>query len=77
MDRPSAGQLDPTKEINAELSAIEAGITTREAAAVRINGSDWNSNVRRLARENQALADAIPTTHLTKEGENAQTVPTE
>ncbi|WP_317298743.1 phage portal protein [Collinsella tanakaei] len=74
---PSAGQLDPTKEINAELSAIEAGITTREAAAVRINGSDWDSNVRRLARENQALADAVPITDLTKEGENAQTVPTE
>lgn len=55
---PSQGQLDPTKEISAELSAITAGITTREAAAVRINGSDWDSNVRRLARENAALAQA-------------------
>ena len=55
---PSQGQLDPTKEITAELSAIEAGITTREAAAVRINGSDWDENVRRLKRENEALADA-------------------
>ena len=57
---PSQGQLDPTKEITAELSAIEAGITTREAAAVRINGSDWDENVRRLKRENEALADAQP-----------------
>lgn len=56
---PSQGQLDPTKEINAELSAIEAGITTREAAAVRINGSDWDDNVARLKRENSALADAL------------------
>lgn len=59
---PSQGQLDPTKEINAELAAIGAGITTREAAAVRINGSDWDENVRRLARENEALAGAQATT---------------
>ena len=57
---PSQGQLDPVKEINAELSAIEAGITTREAASVRINGSDWDENVRRIKRENEALADAQP-----------------
>lgn len=59
---PSQGQLDPTKEINAELAAIGAGITTREAAAVRINGSDWDENVRRLARENDALAGSQATT---------------
>ena len=57
---PSQGQLDPTKEISAELQAIGAGITTREAAAVRYNGSDWDTNVARIARENQALADAAP-----------------
>lgn len=56
---PSQGQLDPTKEISAELSAVSAGITTREAAAVRINGSDWDENVRRLAREEDALAGAV------------------
>lgn len=55
---PSQGQLDPTKEISAEISAIEQGITTREAAAVRYNGSDWYSNVAELGRENRALADA-------------------
>ena len=55
---PSQGQLDPTKEIQAEIAAIEQGITTREAASVRINGSEWDDNVRRLAREEQALRDA-------------------
>lgn len=55
---PSQGQLDPTKEISAELQAIGAGITTREAASVRINGSDWDENINRLKRENAALADA-------------------
>lgn len=53
---PSQGQLDPTKEISAEISAIEQGITTREDAAIRYNGSDWYSNVAELARENAALA---------------------
>ena len=55
---PSQGQLDPTKEIQAEIAAIEQGITTREAASVRINGSEWDDNVRRLAREEQALREA-------------------
>lgn len=59
---PSQGQLDPTKEISAELSAIGAGITTREAAAVRINGSDWDSNAERLKRENAKLAETVPQT---------------
>ena len=38
------------------ISAIEQGITTREDAAIRYNGSDWYSNVAELARENAALA---------------------
>ena len=66
---PSQGQLDPTKEINAELAAIGAGITTREAAAVRINGSDWDENIRRIARENAALADATSTQTTEQEGD--------
>ena len=68
---PSQGQLDPTKEINAELTAVSAGITTREAAAERINGSDWDDNVRRLARENEALASAQPASPETATTTNA------
>ena len=55
---PSQGQLDPTKEINAEIAAIAQGLTTREAAAIRYNGSDWDANVERLEYEQQRLKDA-------------------
>lgn len=53
---PSQGQLDPTKEIAAEVSAIEAGITTHEAAAIRINGSNWDENMDRLHHEKERMA---------------------
>ena len=54
---PSQGQLDPTKEIAAEVAAIDAGITTREAAAIRINGSNWDENMDRLHHEAQRIAE--------------------
>lgn len=55
---PAQGQLDPVKEINAEISAIEHGLTTHEAAAIRYNGSDWDANIERLTYENERLAEA-------------------
>ncbi|MDO5574427.1 MAG: phage portal protein [bacterium] len=60
---PSQGQLDPVKEIQAETLAVEAGFSTREDSAIKINGSDYNSNVEKLARENEKLKNctgAIP-----------------
>lgn len=55
---PPPGQLDPVKEITAEIKAIDAGLTTHQDAAIRLNGSDFRRNVERLRRENAALADA-------------------
>ena len=55
---PSQGQLDPTKEITAEILAIGEGITTREQATIRLNGGQWDANVDQLARENAKLAEA-------------------
>jgi lambda family phage portal protein len=55
---PSQGQLDPTKEITAEILAIEHGITTREQATVKLNGGSWDSNMQKLERENKQLAAA-------------------
>jgi lambda family phage portal protein len=48
---PSQGQLDPTKEIEAERMACENGFSTRADSARRLNGSDFDSNVDQLARE--------------------------
>lgn len=55
---PSQGQLDPTKEVQAATMAIEAGLTTREAEAIKLNGSDYVANVTKLAVENELLKTA-------------------
>lgn len=55
---PSAGQLDPTKEVQAAVTAIQNGLTTREAEAVKLNGSEYGANVDRLKLENQRLKEA-------------------
>ena len=54
---PSQGQLDPVKEINAEILACANGFSTHEDSALRLNGSDFDSNIERLAREAEMMAD--------------------
>lgn len=55
---PSQGQLDPTKEVAAAVAAIENGLSTREAEAVKLNGSQYSTNVDKLAVENELLRQA-------------------
>lgn len=55
---PSQGQLDPTKEVQAAVLAIENGLSTREAEAVKLNGSQYSANVDKLAVENEQLKNA-------------------
>ena len=55
---PSQGQLDPTKEVSAAVTAIENGLSTREAEAIKLNGSKYASNVDKLALENERLRSA-------------------
>ena len=52
---PSQGQLDPVKEVNAEILSIQNGLTTHEAAAAKINGSDWDTNIDQLEMEFQKI----------------------
>lgn len=52
---PSQGQLDPTKEINAELLAISNGLSTHEQSTVRLNGGSWSDNVDQLEQENKRM----------------------
>lgn len=52
---PSQGMLEPIKEINAELIACRNGISTYEDSALRINGSDFEANVERLAQERAVM----------------------
>lgn len=55
---PSQGQLDPTKEVAAAVTAIENGLSTREAEAIRINGSEYAANADKLTVENEQLRRA-------------------
>ena len=55
---PSQGQLDPTKEVQAAVSAIEQGLSTREQEAIKLNGSEFEANVDKLAIENEKLKAA-------------------
>jgi lambda family phage portal protein len=50
--------VDPLKEANAVGKRLEMGHTTGEKEAKTHNGSDFQENARRLARENELLSEA-------------------
>lgn len=55
---PSAGTLDPEKEIKAAVMAITNGLSTHSDEAIKLNGSQFERNVARLAQENDMLSAA-------------------
>jgi len=67
---PSQGQLDPVKEIEAEVLACQHGFSTHEDSALRINGSDFGANVEQLAREATLLSGITPINVTTEEGKD-------
>jgi len=67
---PAQGQLDPIKEVKAEILAIQNGFTTHEDATTRLNGSDWGSNMAKLEREEEKLREICPEVNEVKEDAN-------
>ena len=55
---PAQGQLDPTKEVQAATMAIAAGLSTHEAEAEKLNGSQFSANADKLAVENERMRRA-------------------
>lgn len=55
---PAQGTLNPVQEVQAEVTAVENGFTTREAVAVKLNGSEYVRNVDKLTTENELLRAA-------------------
>ena len=55
---PVQAQLDPTKEVKADILAVSQGFKTREQVTREYCGGDWNDNVEHLKLENKALAEA-------------------
>lgn len=60
---PSQGQLDPVKEITAEVLACSEGFSTHEQSTIRLNGGQWDANVEQLKRENEKLGGKAPDPH--------------
>ena len=60
---PSQGQLDPVKEITAEILSCSEGFSTHEQSTIRLNGGQWDSNVEQLKRENEKLDGQAPDPH--------------
>ena len=60
---PSQGQLDPVKEITAEILACGEGFSTHEQSTIRLNGGQWDANVEQLVRENEKLKGQSPDPH--------------
>lgn len=55
---PVQGQLDPTKEVKADILAVAHGFKTHEQVTREYGGGDWLENVERLKEENKLLAEA-------------------
>lgn len=60
---PSQGQLDPVKEITAEILACSEGFSTHEQSTIRLNGGQWDGNVEQLQREIEKLGAQSPDPH--------------
>ena len=59
------GMLDPTKELQAASMAIDLGLTTRSAEAIKLNGSEYVENIALLTTENELLKTANKATEPT------------
>ena len=66
---PSQGQLDPIKEITAEILANEHGYATHEQSTIRLNGGQWEANMNQIMREKEIIKQV---TSLEEQTENKQ-----
>jgi lambda family phage portal protein len=61
---PSAGQLDPLKEVNAAVVRVQHGFSTRAKETAELTGGDWGANYRQRVIEERMMRDGgliIPT----------------
>lgn len=54
---PSAGQLDPEKEVQAAELRVQGGYSTREKEATELTGTDFYKNVKQRKREEELLKE--------------------
>lgn len=54
---PSAGQLDPKKEVEAAELRVSGGFSTREKETRELTGGDFNKNMKQRKREEKSLKE--------------------
>lgn len=54
---PSAGQLDPVKEVQAAELRVQGGYSTREKEATELTGTDFYKNMKQRKREEKLLQE--------------------
>lgn len=54
---PSAGQLDPVKEVQAAELRVQGGYSTREKEATELTGTDFYKNMKQRKREENLLQE--------------------
>lgn len=69
---PSAGQLDPTKEVQAADLRVQGGYSTREREARELTGTDFYKNVKQRKREEELLKEVGKNA-----GQQAEKIPTD
>ena len=55
---PVQGHLDPTKEVKADILAVQHGFKTNEQVTREYGGGDWTENMEKLKLEMQTLEEA-------------------
>ncbi len=54
---PSAGMIDPVKEIKAAEERVSLGVSTREREAMELTGTDFDRNIAQLKKENKKMEE--------------------
>ena len=60
---PSQGQLDPVKEVTAEILKCSEGFSTHAESTTSLNGGHWDQNIETLKGENAKIGEAGPDPH--------------
>ena len=60
---PSQGQLDPVKEVTAEILKCSEGFSTHAESTTSLNGGHWDKNIEILKVENKRMGKDGPDPH--------------
>lgn len=67
---PVQGQLDPKKEVEANILMVQYGFKTREQVTREMGGGDWGENAEQLRQENEQLPAPAGTGAFPEDGDD-------